>query len=131
MDEILVLIEAVSEGFPTYFYHMWTWRPYWSCDLCSLNIFLFPQPQEVYEAASPIVCPLAFTCLNSAYKYETLSYNIYIYKRHMDIKRDDSKIEQNYPLYGDHGIQIMKLKWLTLEFVKFSVSLMLTQRYKD
>ena len=28
------------------------------------------------------------------------------------------KIETNFPLY--HGIQILKLKWLTLEFVKFS-----------
>ena len=45
LDEIWNLIESVSEGFLTYFYHIWVWWPYWSCELYGLNIFSFNQPQ--------------------------------------------------------------------------------------
>ena len=51
-------------------------------------------------------------------KLKKLSYNIYIFKSNMNEKtRDDSNklIEQIYPLNGDHRIQTVKPKWLTLE----------------
>ena len=28
------------------FYHIWAWRPLWSCDLDHLNKFSFPHPKE-------------------------------------------------------------------------------------
>ena len=40
---LLVLQEKIFEGF----YHIWAWRPSWSCDLDYLYILSFPLPQEV------------------------------------------------------------------------------------
>ena len=62
-----------------------------------------------------------FTIINKKNENTKLNYLHFIKEIWTEI-RDDSKnkIEQNYPLHGNHRIQIMKLKWLTLEFVKFS-----------
>ena len=35
-----------AEDFFKYFYQMWAWWTYWSCDLDGLNIFSFPQQKE-------------------------------------------------------------------------------------
>ena len=51
-------------------------------------------------------------------KFKKLSYNIYIFKSNMNKKQEMTQInlkEQIYPLNGDHRIQTVKPKWLTLE----------------
>ena len=55
-------------------------------------------------------------------KMKKLSKIYTLYKKNIYIKKDDSKnkTEQSSPLCGDHGSQIMKLKWLTPEFILFS-----------
>ena len=51
-------------------------------------------------------------------KLKKLIYNIYIFKSNMNKKQKMTQInliEQIYPLNGDHRIQTVKPKWLTLE----------------
>ena len=43
------------------FYHIWAWWPYWSCDLESLNIFLFLK--ATYEIWLQLAYWLSETCL--------------------------------------------------------------------
>ena len=39
---LLVLEKKIFKGF----YHIWAWRPYWSCDLDNLYKLLFPLPRD-------------------------------------------------------------------------------------
>ena len=38
-----------EEDFFKGFYHIWTWRPYWSCDLDHLYKLSFPLPKEAQQ----------------------------------------------------------------------------------
>ena len=44
IENILVLAKKIFKGF----YHMWTWRPSWSCILDHLYKLSFPLPKEAH-----------------------------------------------------------------------------------
>ena len=41
-----------EEDFLKGFYHIWAWRPSWSCDQDHVNKFLFPQPESFHTKSS-------------------------------------------------------------------------------
>ena len=48
-----------EEDFSIFFYPIWAWQPYWSCDLDRLNILSYPHPMktplEIWLQLSPAV----------------------------------------------------------------------------